>query len=36
MKLPELKIGEKTAKYPIIQGGMGIGISRIPLGWKRC
>lgn len=23
----ELKIGNKTAKYPIIQGGMGIGIS---------
>lgn len=23
----ELKIGNKTAKYPIIQGGMGVGIS---------
>lgn len=27
MKLPELKIGELTAKIPVIQGGMGIGIS---------
>ena len=27
MKLPELKIGEKVAKIPIIQGGMGIGVS---------
>ncbi|WEV60153.1 nitronate monooxygenase [Streptococcaceae bacterium ESL0729] len=27
MKLPELKIGDLTAKIPIIQGGMGIGIS---------
>lgn len=27
MKLSELKIGELTAKLPIIQGGMGIGIS---------
>lgn len=27
MKLPELKIGEKIAKIPIIQGGMGIGVS---------
>ncbi|GFH39654.1 NAD(P)H-dependent flavin oxidoreductase [Lactococcus insecticola] len=27
MTLPELKIGNLTAKYPIIQGGMGIGIS---------
>lgn len=27
MKLPELKIGELTAKYPIVQGGMGVGIS---------
>lgn len=27
MKLPELKIGELTAKLPIIQGGMGVGIS---------
>lgn len=25
--LKSLKIGEKTAKYPIIQGGMGVGIS---------
>ena len=25
--LKALKIGEKTAKYPIIQGGMGVGIS---------
>ncbi|MCD4652224.1 MAG: nitronate monooxygenase [Candidatus Cloacimonetes bacterium] len=28
MKLPELKIGELIAKIPIIQGGMGVGISR--------
>ncbi|MGO2314927.1 MAG: NAD(P)H-dependent flavin oxidoreductase, partial [Pseudolactococcus laudensis] len=27
MKLPELKIGDLTAKIPVIQGGMGIGIS---------
>jgi len=27
MNLPELKIGEKIAKIPIIQGGMGIGVS---------
>lgn len=27
MKLPELKIGDLTAKIPIIQGGMGIGVS---------
>lgn len=27
MKLPELKIGNLTAKLPIIQGGMGVGIS---------
>ncbi|NTU88693.1 MAG: nitronate monooxygenase [Actinobacteria bacterium] len=27
MKLPPLKIGELTAKVPIIQGGMGIGVS---------
>lgn len=27
MNLPPLKIGELTAKLPIIQGGMGIGIS---------
>ena len=25
--LPELKIGNLVAKYPIIQGGMGVGIS---------
>ncbi len=31
MKLPELKIGELVAKLPIIQGGMGIGISRSKL-----
>ena len=28
MKLPELKIGDLVAKIPIIQGGMGVGISR--------
>ena len=27
MKFPELHIGELTASVPIIQGGMGIGIS---------
>lgn len=27
MDLPQLKIGEKTSKYPIIQGGMGVGVS---------
>lgn len=27
MKIPSLKIGELTAKIPIIQGGMGIGVS---------
>ena len=27
MNLPELKIGDLTARHPIVQGGMGIGIS---------
>jgi len=27
MKLPELQFGDLTAKLPIIQGGMGVGIS---------
>lgn len=27
MKLPELKIGNLVAKLPIVQGGMGVGIS---------
>ena len=27
IKLPELKIGKLVAKLPIIQGGMGVGIS---------
>ena len=27
MKIKELKIGDKTARIPLIQGGMGIGIS---------
>ncbi len=27
MKLPPLKIGKHTIEYPIIQGGMGVGIS---------
>lgn len=31
MKIPELKIGELVAKVPIIQGGMGVGISRSKL-----
>ena len=26
-ELPELKIGELVAKVPIVQGGMGVGIS---------
>ena len=26
--LKELRIGEKTTQIPIIQGGMGVGISR--------
>ena len=29
--LKELRIGEKTAQLPIIQGGMGVGISRSSL-----
>lgn len=28
MKLPELRIGELVLRVPIIQGGMGVGISR--------
>lgn len=28
MKLPALKIGELVARLPIIQGGMGVGVSR--------
>ena len=31
MKLPELKIGEKIAKIPIIQGGMAIRLSTAKL-----
>ncbi len=27
IKMPELKIGDLTAKLPVIQGGMGVGIS---------
>jgi len=27
MKLPPLKIGELIARIPIIQGGMGVGVS---------
>lgn len=30
-KLPELKIGDIIAKVPIIQGGMGVGVSRAKL-----
>ena len=30
-RLKQLKIGEKTATLPIIQGGMGVGISRSSL-----
>ena len=26
-KLKELRIGDKIAKFPIIQGGMGVGVS---------
>lgn len=28
MKLPIIKIGDKVSKFPIIQGGMGVGVSR--------
>ena len=28
MKLKPLQIGDLTVRYPIIQGGMGVGISR--------
>jgi len=31
LKLPELKIGEKIAKIPIIQGGMAIRLSTAKL-----
>lgn len=31
MKLNQLQIGEKNAKLPIIQGGMGVGVSRSSL-----
>lgn len=31
MKLPSLKIGDLTARVPIIQGGMGVGVSRSKL-----
>jgi nitronate monooxygenase len=31
MKLPELEIGKLNIKYPIIQGGMGIGYSNFEL-----
>ena len=31
MELHELKIGKKTARIPIIQGGMGVGVSRSKL-----
>ena len=31
MKLPPLRLGELTAAVPIIQGGMGIGVSRSSL-----
>ena len=34
MTYPELKIGDLTAKKPIIQGGMGIGISLSGLAGK--
>ena len=27
MKLPELHFGDRIAQLPIIQGGMGVGIS---------
>ena len=28
MKLKELNIKNKTARLPVIQGGMGVGVSR--------
>lgn len=34
MDLPELKIGHLLAKVPIVQGGMGVGISLSSLGRK--
>ena len=41
-KLKQLQIGDLIAKIPIIQGGMGVGISRSHLagavakeGWRR-
>ena len=27
MNLPQIKIGNKVTKFPIIQGGMGVGVS---------
>lgn len=27
MKYPPLEIGDKKTKYPLVQGGMGVGIS---------
>ena len=27
MNLPQIKIGEKTTRFPIVQGGMGVGVS---------
>ena len=35
MKLPELKIGDKIIPVPIIQGGMGVGVSLSNLAGKR-
>ena len=31
MKMPTLKIGEMIAQIPIIQGGMGVGVSKYSL-----
>ena len=31
----QLKIGDLTAKLPIIQGGMGVGVSRLVM-MKKC
>ena len=36
MKLPSLNFGDLSARLPIIQGGMGVGISLSGTGKCRC
>ncbi len=36
MSLPNLKFGDLVARLPIIQGGMGVGISLSGLAFRRC